>query len=81
MPRQRSTASAASRPTSKHAINGLTRVTGGSPEVRAQAISAIPQGRAGDPREVAEAVLFLALGDAGFITGQIIKIDGGFTAQ
>src|SRR3954453_9899934 len=36
-----------------------------------------PLGRWGQPSEVAEAVAFLASPDAGFITGEILTIDGG----
>ena len=36
-----------------------------------------PLGRIGTPAEVAAAVVFLASDDAGFITGQIIGVDGG----
>ena len=38
----------------------------------------IPVGRFGEPFEVAKLALFLASDDAGYITGQIIGIDGGF---
>ncbi|MDD5075903.1 MAG: SDR family oxidoreductase, partial [Sphaerochaetaceae bacterium] len=37
----------------------------------------IPLGRIGTPEEVAKAVLFLASGDASYITGQVIAVDGG----
>jgi 3-oxoacyl-[acyl-carrier protein] reductase len=36
-----------------------------------------PMGRMGTPAEVAAAVLFLASDAAGFITGQVIGVDGG----
>ena len=39
----------------------------------------IPLGRLGTPREVANAVLFLASGEAAYITGTTIIIDGGQT--
>ena len=40
-----------------------------------------PAGRLGHPREVAEAILFLASDRASFITGAVLTIDGGYTAQ
>lgn len=41
------------------------------------AVSAINLGRIGEPWEVAKLVAFLASDDAGYITGQVISIDGG----
>ncbi|MCC7319883.1 MAG: SDR family oxidoreductase [Rubellimicrobium sp.] len=38
-------------------------------------------GRAGDPEEVAAAVLFLCSDEASFITGTDIRVDGGYTAM
>lgn len=40
-----------------------------------------PVGRIGTPDEIAHPVLFLLSGDASFITGADLLIDGGFTAQ
>ena len=40
-----------------------------------------PQGRLGEPSEVAAVVLFLASDDSSHITGQTIIIDGGVTAR
>ena len=37
----------------------------------------IPLQRFGQPEDVAELVAFLASGSAGYITGQVIAIDGG----
>ncbi|MDT3437212.1 SDR family oxidoreductase [Haloarcula sp. 1CSR25-25] len=39
-----------------------------------------PLGRAGQPEEVADGVLFLASDDASFVTGHNLVMDGGFTA-
>jgi len=41
----------------------------------------IPLGRVGDPSEMAGAALFLASDDASYITGDVIKVDGGMLAQ
>ena len=41
----------------------------------------IPAGRLGDPEDVAGVVRFLAGPAAGYITGQIIAVDGGMTMQ
>ena len=40
-----------------------------------------PIGRIGKPSEVAAAILFLASGEASFITGAILPVDGGYLAQ
>jgi len=41
----------------------------------------IPMGRFGKPGEIAQAVLFLASGDSSFVTGHLLLVDGGNTAQ
>ena len=40
-------------------------------------IASLPVGRLGDPAEIAAAIAFLASRDAGFITGQVLRVDGG----
>lgn len=55
-----------------------TDMTAAMPEpARAAAAAAIPAGRIGRPEEVAAAVAFLAGEQAGYITGQVLCVDGG----
>ena len=37
-----------------------------------------PLGRLGTPEDVARALLFLASPEAGFLTGQVLGVDGGY---
>ncbi len=48
---------------------------------RSQLAACHPIGRLGKPKEVADAVLFLASSDASFITGAAFSVDGGYTCQ
>ena len=48
-------------------------------EVKKQILARIPLGRFGEPENVAETVTFLCSDEAGYITGQVITIDGGLT--
>lgn len=47
-------------------------------ETKAALVEETPVGRIGTPDDVARAVLFFAQKDAGFVTGQILGVDGGF---
>lgn len=46
-------------------------------EVRDALLKQIPLGRLGQPGDVAEAVRFLASEEAGYITGQVLHVNGG----
>lgn len=46
-------------------------------EQRAHMLSAVPMGRTGRPEEVAASVVFLASDEAGYITGQTLRVNGG----
>ena len=48
-----------------------------SEEVKSEFLSHIPLGRIGSPDDIANAVIFLASDEAGYITGQTITVDGG----
>ena len=55
-----------------------TDMTAGLPEsVKEKMLTDIPLGRMGEPKDVANAVLFLASDQASYITGQVVNVDGG----
>jgi 3-oxoacyl-[acyl-carrier protein] reductase len=46
-------------------------------EIRSWMLSQVPMGRPGSVEDVASAVAFLGSEEAGYLTGQVIKVDGG----
>ena len=58
----------------------LDRLTG-SPDKKAAFYAAVPMKRGGKPEEIAAAIVFVASPNASFITGQIIRVNGGKTAS
>ena len=59
----------------------IERIIGGDAEKEAQFRAMHPMNRMGTPEEVAETVLWLSSGGAGFVTGQAIAVDGGMVAR
>ncbi|HEX3724081.1 MAG TPA: SDR family NAD(P)-dependent oxidoreductase [Nitrolancea sp.] len=64
---------------------GLTDISGISrsfqnPEYQKVFVTQVPLGRLAIPDEIADAVLFLGSDRARFITGQVICVDGGYSA-
>lgn len=45
------------------------------------AIAATPLGRFGEPEEIAMPILFLASNEASFITGTLLRVDGGWRSK
>ena len=57
----------------------LDRFTG-TTERKTALDSGVPLGRAGEPEEIAGAIVFLASSKASFVTGHVLTADGGKTA-
>jgi len=51
------------------------------PEVRQSFTARVPLGRWGDPSEIGGAAIFLASEASSFVTGTMLFVDGGWTAQ
>jgi NAD(P)-dependent dehydrogenase (short-subunit alcohol dehydrogenase family) len=60
-------------------MTGMTAVLQTMPDTLAQFEAGIPIGRAGQPEEVAELVLFLASDAASYLVGALVTVDGGVT--
>ena len=58
----------------------LTRFTG-TAENKAALVSQVPLGRLGHSEEVADGIVFLASDEARFITGHVLNVDGGHSAN
>jgi NAD(P)-dependent dehydrogenase (short-subunit alcohol dehydrogenase family) len=58
----------------------LTRFTG-TPQNKAALVTGVPMGRLGLTEELANAIVFIASDEASFITGHILNVDGGHSAN
>jgi len=55
-----------------------TQMTDGlTPQVKEQILTKIPLSRIGQPRDIAQAALYLASDLSSYVTGQVIAVDGG----
>ena len=58
----------------------LNRFVGGNTDIKAGLLSTVPMKRGAEPREIADAVVFLAGSKASFVTGEILEVNGGLSA-
>jgi NAD(P)-dependent dehydrogenase (short-subunit alcohol dehydrogenase family) len=58
----------------------LTRFTG-TPKNKAALVKGVPLGRLGLPEEVADGIVFIASDEARFVTGHVLNVDGGHSAN
>ena len=59
----------------------IQRIKVEQPELIERTVAAHPLGRLGQPEEIAACVIWLCSAGAGFVTGQAIAVDGGYTTQ
>jgi 3-oxoacyl-[acyl-carrier protein] reductase len=59
-------------------VVNTTMVQAIKPELMAEYLRQIPLGRLAEPSEIANVVLFLSSPEAGYITGQVIPVTGGW---
>jgi NAD(P)-dependent dehydrogenase (short-subunit alcohol dehydrogenase family) len=50
-------------------------------ERKAAFLTGVPLKRAGTPEEIADAILFVSSGKSSFMTGEVLRVNGGKTAS
>jgi len=59
----------------------MEQVIAGMPELGENMEANHPLGRIGDPKEIAESILWLCSDEASFVTGHALAVDGGYLAK
>ena len=59
---------------------GAITMVGGSRDALDGFVGMVPQGRLGQPEEIAKTALFLACDDSSYISGADLNVDGGVAA-
>jgi NAD(P)-dependent dehydrogenase (short-subunit alcohol dehydrogenase family) len=62
-------------------VNAVAPGPTDTPENKAALVTGVPMGRLGSSEELANAIVFIASEEASFITGHILNVDGGHTAN
>jgi 2-deoxy-D-gluconate 3-dehydrogenase len=59
----------------------VARQRADEPDLYPAMLARIPMGRFGEPEEIVGPALFLACDASAMVTGHVLTVDGGYTAQ
>jgi len=65
----------------KQVVKEMSSTMGSDNAVRDMFVKSHPIGRIGEPKDIANGIVFLASDDSAFMTGSELVVDGGWTAQ